>query len=170
MLKVLVAALIGTAAGVAVMVVVIVASGSTTSNASSVGLGTLPITTASTTPPTTTAPPTTGGGTTTGGNSGGNAAAGKAIFTGSSGCSGCHTLTPAGATGTVGPNLDDITADQKAAGVPMDQFIEESITDPDKYIAKGFSQGVMPTNFGTSLSQSQIADLVALISSAQPSS
>jgi len=171
MLKVLVAALIGTAVGVAVMVIVIVAAGTTTSNASSVGLGSLPITTASTTPPTSSSPPpSSSGGTTTGGSSGGSAAAGKAIFTGSAGCSGCHTLTTAGATGTVGPNLDDITADQKAAGVPMDQFIEEPITDPDKYIAKGFSAGVMPTTFATSLSKSQINDLVALISSAQPSS
>ena len=171
MLKVLVAALIGTAVGVAVIVIVIVAAGTTTSNASSVGLGSLPITTASTTPPTSSSPPpSSSGGTTTGGSSGGSAAAGKAIFTGSAGCSGCHTLTTAGATGTVGPNLDDITADQKAAGVPMDQFIEESITDPDKYIAKGFSAGVMPTTFATSLSKSQINDLVALISSAQPSS
>jgi cytochrome c551/c552 len=169
MLKVLVAALIGTAAGVAVMIIVIVASGTTTSDASSVGLGSLPITTATPSAPATTAPATTGGGT-TGGSSGGDATAGKAIFTGSAGCSGCHTLAPAGATGTVGPNLDNISADQKASGVPLDQFIEESITDPDKYIAKGFSQGVMPTTFGTSLSQSQVADLVALISQAQSSS
>ena len=35
-----------------------------------------------------------------------SAAAGKAVFTGSAGCSGCHTLAAAGATGTVGPNLD----------------------------------------------------------------
>jgi cytochrome c oxidase subunit 1 len=41
--------------------------------------------------------PTTGAGA--------SVAAGKAIFT-SAGCSGCHTLAAAGATGTVGPNLD----------------------------------------------------------------
>ena len=33
-----------------------------------------------------------------------SAAAGKAVFTGSAGCSSCHTLAAAGATGTVGPN------------------------------------------------------------------
>ncbi|TML44418.1 MAG: cytochrome c, partial [Actinobacteria bacterium] len=38
----------------------------------------------------------------------GNAAAGKTVFTGSAGCSGCHTLADAGATGTVGPNLDQL--------------------------------------------------------------
>jgi mono/diheme cytochrome c family protein len=38
----------------------------------------------------------------------GNAQAGKAVFT-SAGCSGCHTLKAAGATGTVGPNLDQVS-------------------------------------------------------------
>jgi cytochrome c6 len=38
---------------------------------------------------------------------GGDATAGKAVFT-SAGCSGCHTLKAAGATGNVGPNLDDL--------------------------------------------------------------
>lgn len=37
----------------------------------------------------------------------GNAAAGKSVFA-SAGCSGCHTLKAAGATGTVGPNLDQL--------------------------------------------------------------
>jgi mono/diheme cytochrome c family protein len=37
----------------------------------------------------------------------GDATAGKAVFTGSAGCTGCHTLKDANATGTVGPNLDD---------------------------------------------------------------
>jgi cytochrome c6 len=38
----------------------------------------------------------------------GDPAAGKVIFTGSSGCSGCHTLKDAGAHGTIGPNLDQL--------------------------------------------------------------
>src|SRR5690348_12698096 len=33
----------------------------------------------------------------------GDPTAGKVVFTGSSGCSGCHTLKDAGATGSVGP-------------------------------------------------------------------
>jgi len=37
----------------------------------------------------------------------GDAAAGKAVFM-SAGCVGCHTLADAGASGTVGPNLDDV--------------------------------------------------------------
>ena len=45
-------------------------------------------------------------------------------------------------------------------------FIHESIVDPDKEIAPGYSKGIMPPSFGTSLSQKQIDDLVALLSQA----
>jgi mono/diheme cytochrome c family protein len=53
-------------------------------------------------PPTTTTTPSSGGG-----GGGGAQANGKRVFD-SAGCSGCHTLKDAGATGTVGPNLDDL--------------------------------------------------------------
>jgi mono/diheme cytochrome c family protein len=39
----------------------------------------------------------------------GDAAAGEAIYA-SAGCGGCHTLSAAGSSGTVGPNLDDAQA------------------------------------------------------------
>ena len=75
-----------------------------------------------TTPPPTTPPPTQTGTTTTATTptgttqtgttpapaGQGDAAAGMAVFTGSAGCSGCHTLADASATGNVGPNLDDL--------------------------------------------------------------
>jgi mono/diheme cytochrome c family protein len=51
--------------------------------------------------------PTTTEQTTTGaGESGGDAAAGKEVFA-SAACGSCHTLKAAGASGSVGPNLDD---------------------------------------------------------------
>ena len=52
-----------------------------------------------TTTSTTTTPATTGGGTA--------APDGKQVFA-SAGCGGCHTLKAAGATGNVGPNLDQL--------------------------------------------------------------
>ena len=54
------------------------------------------------TTPTTTTPTTTSGGTVTG-----DVAAGKIVFT-QNPCGTCHTLKDAGATGTVGPNLDAV--------------------------------------------------------------
>ncbi|MBD0349161.1 MAG: c-type cytochrome [Thermoleophilia bacterium] len=51
-------------------------------------------------------PPAGQGGGTTAGGGGGGTADPKALFT-SAGCAGCHVLAAAGATATVGPNLDD---------------------------------------------------------------
>lgn len=169
MIKVLTAALLGTIIGIIVMVVVIALSGTDTSGASSVGLGSLPVSTfsPSTSTPTsggTSTPPSSGGGTSGGGVTG-DANAGKAVFA-SAGCAGCHTLAQAGATGAVGPNLD--TAIKGDAGTtPLPAFIKDSIVNPDAVIAKGYSAGIMPTNFGTTLSSTDIDNLVALIMSGQ---
>jgi cytochrome c oxidase subunit 2 len=89
---------------------------------------------------------------------------GQKIFAGSLGCGGCHTLSKAKTTGTVGPNLDNIAAAAKAAGESTAQFVRESIVTPNKVIAKGFPPNVMPGNFGSTLSKQQLDDLVAYIS------
>jgi cytochrome c553 len=90
------------------------------------------------------------GQTTTSGSSGGgsqgNAAAGKAVFT-SAGCSGCHTLKAAGATGNVGPNLDQL---KPAFAVVKHQVINGG--------------GAMPA-FKGQLSAAQIDDVAAFVSS-----
>ena len=150
------------------MVIVIVWTGTTTDNASSVGLGTTLVTTAggATTPATTgTGGGTTGGGTTTGGG-GGNAANGKAVFL-ANGCSSCHTFTAAGSTGTIGPNLDSLAANAKKAGQSLDAYIHTSIVDPNAFISPGYQANIMPQTFGTQLSASDIADLVAFLSQNQ---
>jgi cytochrome c551/c552 len=111
-----------------------------------------------------TATPTTTSAATTTSSSGGAAAAGKPLFT-SSGCASCHTFAPASSSGTIGPNLDTAPAQDAKADGSMDlaAFIKQSITDPKAYLAKGYSTTVMPTTFGTSLSATQLNDLVAFI-------
>jgi cytochrome c oxidase subunit 1 len=91
---------------------------------------------------------TDGGGTSTdGGEDGGDAAAGAEVFA-ANGCGGCHTFTPAGAAGNVGPNLDGtaLTAAQIAAvvtngkgGMPAfgDRLTPEQIADLSAYVAAG---------------------------------
>ena len=97
----------------------------------------------------------------------GNAAAGKAVFA-ANGCGSCHTFTPAGANGTVGPNLDDLASNaQKANRGSLADYTHESIVDPNAYVVPGFSAGIMPPDFGQKLSEKQIADLVAFLT--QPS-
>jgi cytochrome c551/c552 len=162
MIKVLVAALVGTIVGIVVMVVVIAISGTDTSGASSEGLGSLPLSTyspSSSTPPSTSTPSSSNGGSSGGG--GGDATAGKAVWE-AQGCGSCHTLAAAGASGNVGPDLDTALAGD-AGSTPLADFVRESIVDPDKVIASGFTAGLMPTDFGTKLSQTDLDNLVALI-------
>jgi cytochrome c551/c552 len=80
-------------------------------------------------------------------------------------CAGCHTFKPANATATVGPDLDKAPASDAKADHNMNlaAFIKESIVNPDAYIAKGFTKGLMPTDFGQKLSSKQLNDLVAFI-------
>lgn len=75
----------------------------------------------------------------------GDPAAGEAVFTSSS-CGGCHTLAAAGASGAVGPNLDD--------NPPDTELIVTRVT-------KGL--GGMPA-FGDQLTPQQIADVAAYVS------
>jgi cytochrome c oxidase subunit 2 len=84
---------------------------------------------------------------------GGAAPDGKAVFT-EAGWGGCHTPADAGTTGGTGPNLDEVLADKDEA------FIRESIVDPSAFIAPGYSDGLMPPNFGETL---QPAELDALV-------
>jgi cytochrome c oxidase subunit II len=84
-------------------------------------------------------------------------AQGKTVFTGLGGCNGCHTLADAGANGTVGPDLDKVLKGKDAA------FINQSIVDPNAEIAKGYTAGIMPQSFGTSLTKPQLKALVAYL-------
>lgn len=92
------------------------------------------------------------------------AAAGKQVFVGTGGCGACHTLADAQTTAQVGPNLGTaITADAKKAGQALPAFIQQSIVAPNAYISPGFPANVMPQNFGSTLSKSQIDALVAYL-------
>jgi mono/diheme cytochrome c family protein len=98
-----------------------------------------PTTTTSTSPTTSTAPTTTSAAPTTG-----DPVAGKAVFA-SAGCTGCHTLKAANATGTVGPNLDQL----KPAFAAVVHQVENG-------------GGPMPAFKGT-LTQTQINDVAAFV-------
>jgi len=96
---------------------------------------------AATQPATTTPPPAAGGG-------GGavDVAAGKSVFE-SAGCASCHTLADAGATGEVGPNLDEAKPDAA--------LVKERVTN---------GKAPMPA-FKGQLTDAQIADVAAYVSS-----
>jgi cytochrome c oxidase subunit II len=100
-----------------------------------------------------------------GGRGGGGGAAGGAsgeqLFA-SEGCDACHTFKPAGAKGKVGPDLDKLAQEARRAGKPLEQFIRESIVDPDAYVEPGYTKGVMPGTFGA-LPDAQIDALVKFL-------
>jgi mono/diheme cytochrome c family protein len=77
----------------------------------------------------------------------GDPVAGKEVFLGASSCGGCHTLADAGTTGAVGPNLDD--------SQPSYELALDRVTN---------GQGGMPS-FSSTLSEEQIADVAAYVSS-----
>jgi cytochrome c6 len=79
--------------------------------------------------------------------SGADLAAGKQVFT-TAGCSGCHTLKDADASGTTGPNLDDLK--------PSEARVARQVTNGGK---------IMPA-FKGSLSSQQIQDVAADVASA----
>jgi mono/diheme cytochrome c family protein len=104
--------------------------------------------------------------------SGSSPSAGKQVFS-ASGCASCHVLGAAGATGTVGPNLDTrlksdcaLAASKKIRGAALDACIRKAIVDPYAYIPSGYAAGVMPSDFGTKLKPNEITALVNFLSGA----
>ena len=78
---------------------------------------------------------------------GGSTAVGKEVFE-SAGCGTCHTLADAGATGTVGPNLDEAK--------PSAELVVDRVTN---------GMGAMPS-FADQLSEEQITEVAAYVSAA----
>jgi mono/diheme cytochrome c family protein len=86
------------------------------------------------------------------------ATTGEQIFT-AAGCAGCHTLAKANASGSIGPSLDELAqAAGEQEGTPED-FVRESLLDPDVVVAEGFQAGVMPS-FEGRLNDEQLQALV----------
>jgi cytochrome c oxidase subunit 2 len=95
---------------------------------------------------------------------GGTGSGSPAMATFQTNCGSCHTFKPAGTTGKIGPDLDNVAADaQKANRGPLAQYIHESIVDPGAYLVPGYSD-LMPHVFGTQLSAKQIQQLVQYLS------
>jgi cytochrome c oxidase subunit II len=98
-----------------------------------------------------------------GGAAGGGLSASAKTFFVDNGCDGCHTFKPAGSNGTVGPDLDNLREAAQKAGQPLEQFIRQSIVDPNAYVAPGYPKGVMPETF-SSLPKQQLDALVNYLS------
>jgi len=98
-----------------------------------------------------------------GGGSGSVVDRGKKLFV-DEGCGSCHTVAAAGTAGTIGPDLEEALGhDAQTAGRPLDEFVRESIVNPNAYINPRYLADTMPTNYGDRLSDEQVDDLVAFL-------
>jgi len=110
-------------------------------------------------------PAPAGGGETApeGGAATGDAAAGEKVFNEISApaCNTCHSLE-AGQT-VVGPSLATIGAEasSRVSGQSAEDYLSESVTDPNAHVVDGFSANLMPATYKGQLTEEQIADLVA---------
>jgi len=100
------------------------------------------------------------------GKAGGEDQSGEALFT-SAGCGGCHTFAPAKTDAQVGPDLDNI---QAPSGTSLEDYVHESIADPNAVIVQGYQGDVMPATFDKTLSDEQLDALVQYLVEGQKGS
>ncbi len=83
------------------------------------------------------------------------------------GCITCHSLEPD--VVLVGPSHAGLAnrAGSYQEGVGAEEYLRESITDPDAHIVEGFTPGVMYQNYANDLSAREINDLVAYLMTLQ---
>jgi mono/diheme cytochrome c family protein len=84
---------------------------------------------------------------------------GEQIFT-AAGCAGCHTFSPAGSNGNIGPDLNELkaAAAKYAKDKTPEEYVQESIVQPDAFIVPGFGNA-MPS-FQGRLTDKQVQTLV----------
>ena len=103
----------------------------------------------------------------------GDAQAGEQLYNQTSigsapGCITCHSVEPTDdplQPSPVGPShygLADRAGDY-VEGQSAEEYLRESIVEPDAHIVEGFTAGVMYQNYGEDLTDQQIDDLVAYL-------
>lgn len=98
----------------------------------------------------------------------GDAKAGEALFNEAvivdqPGCNTCHSLTPD--TVVVGPSLAGVAtrAETRVDGVSAEDYIRQSILEPDAYVVEGFQPGVMVQVWAEKLTPEQVDNVVAYL-------
>ncbi len=104
----------------------------------------------------------------------GNAQNGQKLFTSGKGsapaCSGCHSTQPG--QKLVGPSLAGIGTsaaqiikdpNYKGSAKTPEDYIKESIVNPNAYVVSGYQPNVMYQNYGKDLTDQDVNDLVAYL-------
>lgn len=79
------------------------------------------------------------------------------------GCKTCHSLEPDRTI--VGPSLAQIgvRAGERVTGISAEDYIRQSILEPDAYVVEGYVRGTMPGVWDTTLTNEQLDHLVAYL-------
>ena len=97
-----------------------------------------------------------------GGPPAGGSDPGRRLFT-ESGCGSCHALYDAGTSANVGPSLNTLGPSARSLNPSNpDDYVRESIENPEAYVVKGYPSGVMPAYKGK-LSRAEIDTLVTYL-------
>jgi len=100
----------------------------------------------------------------------GDAQRGKALYeqtiigpNAAPGCTTCHSTEPGKVL--VGPSHAGIAtiAESAEPGKSAEQFLKESIINPNAHVTEGFTAGIMYQNYSKDLSEQEINDLVAYL-------
>lgn len=86
---------------------------------------------------------------------------GAAIFRGN--CATCHDVK--GDRVIIGPALTDVAtrAETRVEGLTAEDYLYESIINPNDYVVEGYPEGSMPQNFGRDLTSEEINDLISYL-------
>lgn len=91
----------------------------------------------------------------------GDAANGEKIFANQS-CQTCHVDLAVGPVFPGDPPLG-LVAETRRPGYSAELYLYESIVEPNAYIVPGFQDSIMPSEFSKTLSEQELADLVAYL-------
>jgi cytochrome c553 len=103
-------------------------------------------------------------------SAGGDAARGEELYkqtiigeASAPGCITCHSLDEG--VVLVGPSHNGMgsRANGAVAGLSADEYLKQSITEPNAHITDGYTEGVMYQFYANDLSEQEIADLVAFL-------
>ncbi len=93
-----------------------------------------------------------------------DAEAGRRVFESSrAGCTVCHSVNPG--VELVGPNLAGVAliAGERVSGMTSEEYLRQSIIDPDAYVVDGFPAGQMLDIYEEALTGDEIDSLVAYL-------
>ena len=97
----------------------------------------------------------------------GDVSAGLELYVGTGGCAACHTIEGVqGAVGVIGPDHTHIGSEaaNRIPGYSAEQYLRESILEPDAFIEEGYTPGLMaPLVAAANLSDADVDALVAFL-------